>query len=38
MNLTELKMKSVPELVELSQTLGLEAPGRVSKQELIFKI
>ena len=38
MNLTELKMKSVPELVELSQTLGLEAPGRVSKQELIFSI
>jgi transcription termination factor Rho len=38
MNLTELKMKSIPELVELSQSLGLEAPGRVRKQELIFSI
>ena len=38
MNLTELKMKSIPELVELSQSLGLESPGRVRKQELIFSI
>ena len=38
MNLTELKMKSVPELVELSHSLGLESPGRVRKQELIFSI
>ncbi len=38
MNLTELKMKSIPELVELSHALGLEAPGRVRKQELIYSI
>ncbi|MCF6767035.1 transcription termination factor Rho [Thiotrichales bacterium 19S11-10] len=38
MNLTELKQKSIPELMELSQSLGLETTGRVRKQELIFTI
>lgn len=38
MNLTELKQKSIPELMELSQSLGLETTGRVRKQELIFSI
>ena len=38
MNLTELKNKPIPELMELAQALGLEASGRVRKQELIFSI
>lgn len=38
MNLSELKLKSVPELMDLSQALGLEATGRVKKQQLIFTI
>ena len=38
MNLTELKNKSIPELMELSQSLGLEATGRARKQEIIFNI
>ncbi|MDC0534255.1 transcription termination factor Rho [Francisellaceae bacterium] len=38
MNLTELKKQSIPELMELSQSLGLETTGRVRKQELIFAI
>ncbi len=38
MNLTQLKNKSIPELVELAQALGFEATARVRKQELIFNI
>ena len=38
MNLTELKKHSIPELMEISQSLGLENTGRVRKQELIFSI
>lgn len=38
MNLTELKKKSVPELLEISQSMGLESTGRARKQEIIFSI
>ena len=38
MNLTELKTKAIPELMELAQALGLEGGGRMRKQELIFSI
>ena len=38
MNLTDLKNRSIPELMELSRSLGLEATGRARKQEIIFNI
>jgi transcription termination factor Rho len=38
MNLTDLKNKSILDLMELAQTLGLEATARARKQEIIFNI
>src|SRR3990167_6604130 len=38
MNLNELKKKSVPELMEISQSMGLDTTGRARKQEIIFSI
>lgn len=38
MNLNDLKKKSVSELMELAQTLGVENFGRARKQEIIFSI
>jgi transcription termination factor Rho len=38
MNLNDLNKKTIPELVEFAQTLGMETPGRARKQEIIFNI
>ncbi len=38
MNLTELKAKTVPELLELAQELGIDDVGRARKQEVVFAI
>ncbi|KFZ29530.1 MULTISPECIES: transcription termination factor Rho [Pseudidiomarina] len=38
MNLTELKNKPVNELVQLAETMGLEAMARTRKQDIIFAI
>ena len=38
MNLTELKSKSMPELMELSKEFAIENPSNMRKQELIFAI
>lgn len=38
MNLTELKKKSVPELIQLSEEYGLENMARSRKQDIIFAI
>lgn len=38
MNLTELKLKSVPELVDISVEMGLENLARSRKQDVIFAI
>lgn len=38
MNLTELKTKPVPELIELAKSMGIENMSRTRKQDLIFAI
>ena len=38
MNLTELKQKSVPELMAIAQSMGLDSTARQRKQEIIFSI
>ncbi len=38
MNLTELKLKSVPELLEIATEMGLENMARSRKQDVIFAI
>jgi transcription termination factor Rho len=38
MNLTELKKKSVPDLLDIAQNLGLENLARSRKQDVIFTI
>ncbi len=38
MNLTQLKLKPVPELVEVAQKMGLENLARSRKQDIIFSI
>ncbi|MCK7548984.1 transcription termination factor Rho [Marinobacter koreensis] len=38
MNLTELKQKSVPELLEIAQEMGLDNLARSRKQDVIFTI
>ena len=38
MNLTQLKLKPVPELVEIAQKMGLENLARSRKQDIIFSI
>ena len=38
MHLNEFKIKSIPDLMAIAQSLNLEAQGRVRKQELIFSI
>ncbi|MDY6799195.1 MAG: transcription termination factor Rho [Pseudomonadota bacterium] len=38
MNLTELKQKSVPELLDIAQEMGLENLARSRKQDVIFSI
>ncbi len=38
MNLTELKRKSVHELIEMAESLGIENIGRSRKQDVIFAI
>lgn len=38
MNLTELKKKPVPELIEVAQEMGLENMARSRKQDVIFAI
>jgi len=38
MNLTELKQKSIAELIELAKDMGLENLARARKQDIIFSI
>ena len=38
MNLTELKTKTMPELVEIAQSMGLDNIARSRKQDCIFSI
>jgi len=38
MNLTELKLKSVAEVIDIADSLGLENVARTRKQEMIFSI
>ncbi|MGJ8514323.1 MULTISPECIES: transcription termination factor Rho [Carnimonas] len=38
MNLTELKQKTVPELLELAQSMGIDNVARSRKQDIIFAI
>ena len=38
MNLTELKQKSIKELLEIAKELGIDNVGRSRKQEIIFSI
>lgn len=38
MNLTELKQKPVPELLQLAETVGIESMSRSRKQDIIFAI
>ena len=38
MNLTELKKKPVPELIELAKSMGIENMSRTRKQDVIFAI
>ncbi|WP_086479758.1 transcription termination factor Rho [Oceanospirillum sanctuarii] len=38
MNLTELKQKSVPELIDLAQEMGIDNVARSRKQDIIFAI
>ena len=38
MNLTELKKKPLPALLDLSQSMGLDGLGRMRKQEIIFSL
>ncbi len=38
MNLTQLKLKPVPELVDIAQKMGLESMARSRKQDIIFSI
>ncbi len=38
MNLTELKRKSAPQLLEIAESLGIEGVSRTRKQDLIFAI
>jgi transcription termination factor Rho len=38
MNLTEMKVKSINELVDIAESLGIEDVGRLKKQEIIFRI
>lgn len=38
MNLTELKKKSVPQLLEIAETMGMDNVSRSRKQDLIFSI
>lgn len=38
MNLTDLKRKAVKELIELTESLGIEGVSRTRKQDLIFAI
>jgi transcription termination factor Rho len=38
MNLSELKIKSIPELIDISHTMGLETSGRSRKQDIVYSI
>ena len=38
MNLSEVKTKTITELVEIAEKLGLEDVGRLKKQDIIFQI
>jgi transcription termination factor Rho len=38
MNLSELKKKAVPELLEIAEGMGMENVSRSRKQDLIFSI
>lgn len=38
MNLNELKKKSISELMDIAENAGVENPGRMRKQEIIFSI
>ncbi|MCL4139426.1 UNVERIFIED_CONTAM: hypothetical protein GTU68_050321, partial [Idotea baltica] len=38
MNLTELKVKSAAELVELAGSMGIDNMARMRKQDIIFTI
>ena len=38
MNLTDLKKKSISELVDIALSMNIENPGRYRKQEIIFSI
>ena len=38
MNLTELKTRKIPELLELAESLGVECQARARKQEIVFSI
>lgn len=38
MNLTDLKQKSVPELMQIAQEMNLEYVSRTRKQDIIFAV
>jgi transcription termination factor Rho len=38
MNLTELKLKPIPDIISLAESLGIENVSRTRKQEVIFSI
>ena len=38
LNLSDLKLKSMPDLMELAKSLGVENPNSMRKQELIFEL
>ena len=38
MNLTEIKIKSINELVGIATDLGIEDVGRLKKQDIIFNL
>lgn len=38
MNLSELKLKSVPDLLEIANTMGIQNMARSRKQDVIFAI
>ena len=38
MTLTEMKVKTINELVDIAESLGIEDVGRLKKQESLFRL
>ena len=38
MNLSEIKTKSISDLIDIATDLGIEDVGRLKKQDIIFRI